>query len=93
MRSLRAKCPDLAGFVNVLEEPRAIISEAKSALLAGLIVALFYLNPRHNPDAAQERAALVLDTMVVLDEVIGAARDLGLDAPLKKTPSLAPPAS
>ena len=37
---------------------------AESALLAGLIVAPSYLNPRHNLDGARARAALVLDAMV-----------------------------
>ena len=36
----------------------------ESALLAGLIVAPSYLNPRHNPEGAQARAVLVLDAMV-----------------------------
>jgi penicillin-binding protein 1A len=36
----------------------------ESALLAGLIVAPSYLNPRQNPEAARERSALVIDAMV-----------------------------
>jgi penicillin-binding protein 1A len=52
---------------------------AESALLAGLIVAPSYLNPRHNPDAARARAVLVLDAMVAngkLDETTArAAKD------------------
>ncbi len=59
---------------------------AESALLAGLIVAPSYLNPRHNPDAARARAALVLDAMVANASLDAAAAEASKDNPARLAP-------
>jgi membrane peptidoglycan carboxypeptidase len=59
---------------------------AESALLAGLIVAPSYLNPRHNPVAARARAALVLDAMVANGRLDAATAKAAKDRPARLAP-------
>jgi penicillin-binding protein 1A len=59
---------------------------AESALLAGLIVAPSYLNPRHNPDGARARAALVLDSMVANGRLDAAMAKTVKDHPARLAP-------
>ncbi len=68
-----------AASMSYFRKPPAELTLSESALLAGLIPAPSDYQPRGNPDEAEERRLLVLDTMLEQGHITEAERDEAAD--------------
>jgi membrane peptidoglycan carboxypeptidase len=70
------------------DKPLKELTIPEAAMLAGLIKAPSQYNPLHNPDAARERAALVIDAMVESGALDAKRAEQAKAAPARTNPSL-----